>query len=104
VRRNNHIHVEFIYQFLPNRLAFALSTLVDLVRVALFAFATWLGWKVTSLMGFQNMVVIEVSLSWVYGACTFGCALMTARAAQVAVRHWRQGWSGLMRPEAPLAS
>ena len=37
VRRNTHIHVEFLYRYVPATLARAASTAVDYVRVAAFA-------------------------------------------------------------------
>src|SRR5581483_10880878 len=47
VRKNSHIHVEFFYVYLPPRVAHALSTIVDLVRLAFYAYGMWLGWQVT---------------------------------------------------------
>jgi TRAP-type C4-dicarboxylate transport system permease small subunit len=37
-------------------------------------------------------------MSWVYGFVALGFVLMTYRAIQVAVLHWRRGWSVLERP------
>jgi TRAP-type C4-dicarboxylate transport system permease small subunit len=34
VRRNTHIHVEFIFRYLPPAVGRVLSTLVDIVRIA----------------------------------------------------------------------
>ena len=44
------------------------------------------------------MTVVDFPMSYVYGFVAFGFAMMTFRAAQVACRHWRQGWSVLERP------
>jgi TRAP-type C4-dicarboxylate transport system permease small subunit len=33
-----------------------------------------------------------------YWLVALGFAMMTFRAVQVAIRHWRQGWSVLERP------
>jgi TRAP-type C4-dicarboxylate transport system permease small subunit len=44
------------------------------------------------------MTVIDVPMSIIYGFVAAGFTLMTLRAAQVALRHWRQGWSVLERP------
>jgi TRAP-type C4-dicarboxylate transport system permease small subunit len=43
VRRNTHIHVEFIYRYLPAGVGRAMSTFVDVVRVGFFGYVTWLG-------------------------------------------------------------
>ena len=60
------------------------------------AAGTWLGYQVTVIMDTQRMVIIDWPMSIVFGACTFGLALMTLRAIQVAVRNWRSGTSPLM--------
>jgi TRAP-type C4-dicarboxylate transport system permease small subunit len=97
VRRYSHIHVEFLYLFMPRWMARALSPVVDAIRVVFFAYATWLCWKVTLIVHGQPMVVIDWPMSIVYGICTGGLALMTLRAAQVAVKNWRTGSSPLLR-------
>lgn len=97
VRRMSHIHVEFFYVYLGRRVAFALSTLVDVLRIVFFAYATYLGWLVTDLMATQSMVVIEWPISIVYGAACLGLAIMTIRSVQVAVWNWRAGESVLTR-------
>jgi TRAP-type transport system small permease protein len=98
VRRNTHIHVEFLYRWLPGPVARALSTFVDVVRVAFLGYATWLTVLLMPKMQNLKMTVIDFSMSYVYGAVGFGFAMMTFRAVQVAIRHWRQGWSVLERP------
>jgi TRAP-type C4-dicarboxylate transport system permease small subunit len=97
VRRNTHIHVEFFYIYLPPRVGFVLSTLVDILRIVFFAAATWCAWTVTEIMQFQRMVVVDLPMSYVYGVVFIGFAGMTIRAVQVAIRHWRQGDSDLTR-------
>ena len=98
VRRNTHIHVEFVYRYMPAAAARALATLVDVVRIALLGYATWLGIELVPRMHNLQMTVIDVPMSVIYGIVTAGFALMTWRAVQVALRHWRQGWSVLERP------
>jgi TRAP-type C4-dicarboxylate transport system permease small subunit len=98
VRRNTHIHVEFVYRYIPAAAGRALSTLVDVVRIALLAYATWLGIELVPRMHNLQMTVVDVPMSAIYAIVTAGFALMTYRAVEVAVRHWRQGWSVLERP------
>ena len=38
----------------------------------------------------------------VYGVCAFGFACATVRAVQIALIHWRQGYSILERPEVAI--
>jgi TRAP-type C4-dicarboxylate transport system permease small subunit len=83
VRKNTHIHVEFFYRFIPPRVARVLSTIVDLIRIVFFAYATYLSYKIIGLMGAQYMTVFA------------GFLAMTLRALQVAWKHWRQGFSVL---------
>ncbi len=98
VRRNTHIHVEFIYRYLPAGVCRVLSTLVDLVRVGFFAYATWLSFELMPKMQVLKMTVIDWPMSYVYGLVAFGFLMCTVRAIEVAIRHWRQGWSVLERP------
>lgn len=97
VRRYSHIHVEFMYLYMPGWLARGLSYLVDVIRIVFFAYATWLCWLVTKIMQTQPMVVIDWPMSIVYGICTLGMALMTFRSIQVAWRNWRTGSSPLLK-------
>ena len=97
VRRYSHIHVEFMYLYLPRRMARILSPTVDAIRVAFFAYATFLCWQVTRIMQTQPMVVIDWPMSIVYGICTLGLAIMTFRSIQVALRNWRTGSSPLLK-------
>ena len=97
VRRYSHIHVEFMYLYLPGWLARALSQAVDVIRVAFFAYATFLCWQVTRIMHTQPMVVIDWPMSIVYGVCTAGFAIMTLRSIQVALNNWRTGSSPLLK-------
>ncbi|MFO1281944.1 MAG: TRAP transporter small permease [Burkholderiales bacterium] len=98
VRRNTHIHVEFAYRYLPPKVGRAMSTFVDAVRVAFLAYATYLTSLLIPRMHNLKMTVIDVPMSIIYGFVMAGFALMTWRALQVTVRHWRRGWSVLERP------
>ena len=97
VRKNSHIHVEFFYLYFGPRLGFALSTVVDVIRIAFFAVCAWLTWLVTEIMQTQNMVVIEWPLSIVYVVVLIGFTAMTLRAVIVARDHWRLRSSVLTR-------
>jgi TRAP-type C4-dicarboxylate transport system permease small subunit len=98
MRRNTHIHVEFLYRWLPAGGARALSTVVDVVRVAFLAYATALTVQLVPRMQNLQMTVIDLPMSYVYAVVAVGFALMTFRAAQLGLTHWRRGWSVLERP------
>ena len=98
VRRNTHIHVEFVYRYLPSGVGRVLSTLVDVVRVAFLGYATWLAITLVPRMQNLKMTIVDFPMSYIYGIVAAGFALMTFRSIEVAWRHWRQGWSVLERP------
>lgn len=99
VRRNTHIHVEFLYRFLPAKVGRVMSTMVDLVRIGFFGYATYLSALLVPRMQFMKMTVVDFPMSYVYGMVTFGFAMMTFRALMLAIKHWRQGYSVLERPD-----
>lgn len=102
VRTNRHIHVDLLYRLLPAPVCRALSTLVDLLRLAFFAYAVWLTWAMMQKMGNYRMTIVDLPMNTVYAVCLAGFAFAAIRAAQVLVIHWRRGYSTLERPEAVL--
>jgi TRAP-type C4-dicarboxylate transport system permease small subunit len=102
VRLSRHIHVDFLYRLLPKPLGRALSTLVDLVRIAFFVAAVVLTWQMMQKMGNYRMTIIDLPMNIVYGVCMFGFACAALRSVQVTVQHWRQGYSLLERPEIAI--
>lgn len=95
VRKNTHIHVEFFYRFINRPVARAMSTLVDIIRVVFFAYASVISFKMIKIMHVQYMTSLDVPMSVIYVVVLGGFVLMTMRAVQVLVRHWRQGYSVL---------
>jgi TRAP-type C4-dicarboxylate transport system permease small subunit len=102
VRTNTHIHVDFFYRLMPAWMGRGVSTLVDLVRIVFFAVATVLTWQMMQKMGAYKMTIIELPMNTVYSICMVGFAAAAVRAVQVAIRHWRHGYSVLERPESGL--
>ena len=80
----------------------ALSTLVDIVRIVFFVYATLLTGQMMSKMSNYNMTIVDLPMNVVYAVCLFGFACSAIRAVQVAVEHWRQGYSVLERPEIAI--
>jgi TRAP-type C4-dicarboxylate transport system permease small subunit len=99
VRTSRHIHVDFLYRLIPARAGRALSTLVDIVKIAFFAFATVLTWQMMEKMANYRMTIIDLPMNLVYGVCMFGFACAALRSLQVAVLNWRRGYGLLERPE-----
>lgn len=98
VRKNTHIHVEFLYRYMPAPLARVMATAVDVIRVAFLAYAVWLTVELIPKISYMKMTVVDFPLYYMYGLVAFGFAMMTFRAIQVSIRHWRQGWTVLERP------
>lgn len=99
VRKNNHIQVDFFYRVLPRRLMRVMSTVVDIVRIAFFAFCIVLTWQVMQRIGGSPMAVVELPMGIVHGAVLVGFVLMTWRAIGVAIANWKRGASVLEQPE-----
>jgi TRAP-type C4-dicarboxylate transport system permease small subunit len=100
VRLSRHIQVDLIYRYLPHLVARALSTVIDLIRIAFFGYAIKLVWVYIQIIGDESMTTINFPKDYVYYAVLLGFVLMFVRSLQVAVQHLRQGYSILERPGA----
>jgi len=104
VAKNAQIQVDFFYRHMPAALARWLSRAVDLLRVAFFAAAVVLtGQMMWKLGSNTRMTVVDAPMNLVYGVVLLGFAAMTFRSIQVALFHWRRGWSVLERPMTTFA-
>jgi TRAP-type C4-dicarboxylate transport system permease small subunit len=99
VRKNNHIHVDFVYRLVPKTAGRVMSTAVDLARIAFLGYCVWLTWLLIGKIGSSRMAIVDLPMGIVYGVVMFGFALMTLRALQVAWGNWKRGYSVLERPE-----
>jgi len=100
VRLNRHIQVDFLYRYLPHGLARILATLIDLTRIAFFAYASILVWRFMAIIEGEEMTTIQLPKNLIYGCVFAGFVMMFFRSLQVALANWRQGYSVLERPEA----
>jgi len=104
VAKNAAIQVDFFYRFLPPAVGRWMSRLVDVLRTAFFAFAVVLTGQMMAKLGSSTrMTIVDAPMNIVYGVVLFGFAAMTVRSIQVAMLHWRRGWSVLERPMTTLA-
>ena len=99
-RRTRHIHVDFVYRMLPAGAGRALSTLIDVGRIAFFAVAVGLTVQMMSRMTYMKMTIIELPMNIVFAVCAVGFAAATFRSVQVLIENWKRGYSSLERPEA----
>jgi TRAP-type transport system small permease protein len=102
VAKNNHIHVDFFYRHMPAKFARALSGLVDVIRVAFFAYMAFLTAQLMEKMGNYKMTIVDLPMNIVYGVCFAGFAAMAARSVWVMRLHWKRGYSVLERPESTM--
>ena len=100
VVRNNHIHVDLLYRFLPHRAGRVLATVVDLLRIAFFAATVVLTAQMMMRMGNYKMTIVDAPMNIVYGVCLAGFAAMLVRSVLLALHHRRRGWTLLERPGA----
>src|SRR5258706_455178 len=99
VRMNRHIHVDIFYRYLPAPVCRVLSTLVDVIRLAFFAYAVYLTWAMMQKMGNYRMTIVDLPMNTVYGVCLIGFAFAAVRSGQVLIINRRRGYSVLERPE-----
>ena len=104
VRKNNHIHVDFLYRLIPRAAGRVMSTLVDAARIAFLGYCIWLTWLLITKIGSSRMAIVDLPMGIVYGVVMFGFALMTVRAVQVAIGNWKRGYSVLERPDMAAAT
>jgi TRAP-type transport system small permease protein len=103
VVKNNHIQVDFFYRFMPKRMARAMATAVDVLRIAFFAAATVLTVMMMLKLGSNSrMTMVDLPMNWVYGTCLVGFAAMAFRSVLVARTHYRRGYTVLERPESTM--
>jgi len=102
VAKNNHIQVDFFYKFMPSRVARAMSTAVDVLRVVLLIAFAVLTLLMMNKLSNSRMTMIDLPMNLVYGVCLAGFAAMSWRAIQTARLHWKRGYSVLERPESTM--
>jgi len=99
VRRTRHIHVDFVYRLVPAPVGRAMSTIIDVLRIAFFALAVVLTIQMMTRMEHLKMTIIDLPMNIVYAICAVGFAAATFRSVQVAIENWKRGFSILERPE-----
>jgi TRAP-type C4-dicarboxylate transport system permease small subunit len=104
VAKNLSIQVDFFYRFLPAAVGRWMSRLVDVLRIAFFAVAVVLTGQMMAKLGSSTrMTIVDAPMNIVYGVVLLGFVALTFRSVQVAIRHWRRGWSVLERPMTTFA-
>jgi TRAP-type C4-dicarboxylate transport system permease small subunit len=100
VRTSRHIHVDFLYRYVKGRAGRAMSTFVDLLRIAVFGYVGWLVWRYKNIIPDERMTTIDWPKWPFFMMVLVAFALMTMWAIKVAWDNWRRGYSILERPGA----
>jgi TRAP-type C4-dicarboxylate transport system permease small subunit len=91
-RRNNHIAVVLAPNLLPAPAARFLLAVVDVLTFTFLALLSYFSVLIFERMQFQRMTIVDLPMSYVYGAVLVGCFLMCFRQLQRVVRNARDGW------------
>jgi TRAP-type C4-dicarboxylate transport system permease small subunit len=102
VAKNNHIQVDFFYKFMPTWMSNFMNILVDVMRIAFFAAATFLTGQMMEKLGTYKMTIVDLPMNLVYGVVMAGFAAMCLRAMWVMKIHWQRGYTVLQRPESEM--
>lgn len=103
VAKNNHIQVDFFYRHMPAKMGRVMSTVTDVVRVGFYGAAVFMTVQMMAKIGNQTrMTIVDLPMNIVYGLCLLGFAAMLVRSIQVALIHYRRGYSVLERPESTM--
>jgi TRAP-type C4-dicarboxylate transport system permease small subunit len=100
VRLTRHIHVDFLYRYLPAGPARVLATSVDVVRIVLFSYLALLVWRYSSIISDERMTTVDFPKMPFFMLVFAAFVLMTLRAIQVLIENIRRGYSVLERPGA----
>lgn len=99
VRTSRHIQVDVLFHYLPKAVGSYLSRAVDLIRVAFFAYASWLMWRYVAIVADERMTTVNLPRSWFFYLIFVAFVLMLLRSVQVLVQNYRRGYSVLEHPE-----
>jgi TRAP-type C4-dicarboxylate transport system permease small subunit len=91
-RRRTHIAVVLLPNLLPARAGRLLLAAVDIVMLAFLGLLAYFSILIVERMQMQRMTVIELPMTYVYGAVAFGCCFMFVRQLQRVWRDGRDGW------------
>jgi TRAP-type C4-dicarboxylate transport system permease small subunit len=91
-RRNSHIAVALLPNLLPAGAGRMLLALVDLITLGFLGLLAYFSVLIVERMQVQRMTVIDLSMSYVYGAIALGCFLMFGRQVLRVFRNMRDGW------------
>ena len=96
-RRNLHISVEVLLHYLPIVPARLLLAIVDTIKLLFIGLLAYFSLTIVERMQWQRMVIIDLTMSIVYGGVALGCFLMLMRQMIIFFRNARDGWRAAQR-------
>jgi TRAP-type C4-dicarboxylate transport system permease small subunit len=100
VRLARHIHVDFLYRYLPKRMGRIAATFVDVIRVILFSYLALLVWRYSSIIHDERMTTIDFPKSPFFMMIMVAFILMALRAFIGMIGNIKRGYSILENPGA----
>jgi TRAP-type C4-dicarboxylate transport system permease small subunit len=100
VRLSRHIHVDFIYRYLPGLPGRVLSTFVDILRTIVFAYLALLVWRYSNIIHDERMTTIDFPKMPFFMMVFAAFLLMAFWSVKVGWDNWKRGYSVLERPGA----
>lgn len=91
-RKNSHIAVVLLPNILPAGAGRLILAAVDLLVLAFLALLSYFSVLIVQRMHTQRMTIVDLPMSYVYGAVVLGCFLMFFRQFQRVWRNARDGW------------
>jgi TRAP-type C4-dicarboxylate transport system permease small subunit len=80
-----------------------MSTVTDVLRIGFYGAAVFMTFQMMEKIGNQTrMTIVDLPMNIVYGLCLLGFAAMLVRSLQVALIHYRRGYSVLERPDSTM--
>jgi TRAP-type transport system small permease protein len=91
VRSSDHIRVDLLYRYLPERYGHVLALCVDGFSVLFFSALLLLSVQMMVRLGDYRMTIVDLPMNIVFGACALALGAMALRSALVLRERWRGG-------------
>lgn len=91
VSSSDHIRVDVLYRYLPQRAGHIVGLWVEGLSVLFFGALSLLGLQMMVQLGDYRMTAVDLPMNVVFGACALALAAMAVRSALVLRDRWRGG-------------
>ncbi|MEY2931671.1 MAG: putative small permease component [Pseudomonadota bacterium] len=89
VRSSDHIRVDLLYRYLPERAGHLLGLWVEAFSVVFFGALALLAVQMMVRLGDYRMTAVDLPMNVVFGVCALALGAMAVRAALVLRGRWR---------------